>query len=101
MRENGKKALWKSSGFWAAQKYVSNQFFHDFCVVLEVIFELQGDPKWGNSFSVIFWCLESLLGPFWDHFWHHFGRVSGSFLRGFWWFFGDVSESCFEVGFQW
>ena len=22
--------------------------FHDFLVILEVIFELQGDPKWGN-----------------------------------------------------
>ena len=62
------------------------QVFQNMC------FTCMGAPFWSNM-------ARHLQRPFWDYFWLHFGIILESLLKLFGWYFGDVSESWFEVGF--
>ena len=74
-----------------------------FFVIAKLFLALFWGPKIilksSNSISLCVSLSASFRDPFWDHFWFNFGVILGTLLKWFGWFFGDVSESWFEVGF--
>ena len=73
------KRVLKKRRFLSANKTSSKSVFTDFGVLLGLHFGVRGDQNSETYLSVSVALSGVPPGTFWDHFWHHFGVILGSF----------------------